>query len=201
MRIEAFEDMVHRAITELRKIGLNEEGLQQSRAWTDIQFWKVVQMLSKFEEVPFDNLCAHPIFKGDATPLTQMERQGLVILNHVNGRPYSLRVGKPIYRTAFTQMAKDEKLAATMGILVAKQLISDEEKKIKQYEEEMDRLAALQHHQHQVVFSGPLWSKGVSTEVRSRFEFLAEKLGESARKIVAWSDQETAYKRLLKLSE
>nr|KAJ3419606.1 mitochondrial escape protein 2 [Polyrhizophydium stewartii] len=192
---DAFDDMVHRAITELRKIGMGEDMDSSKRQWTDVQFWKVAQMLSKFEEVPFDNLCIHPIFKGDPSPLIQMERDGLIILDHANGRPYSLRPGKPIYRTAFKQMNEDEKLVATMGIRTAKQLMADEEKRLKSYEDEMQTLASLNHSS-----SGAAWW-GPGTNVRSRIDFLAEKLGESSRKVVAWSDEETKFKKMLKLAE
>ncbi|KAJ1340912.1 hypothetical protein BSLG_004385 [Batrachochytrium salamandrivorans] len=140
---DAFEDMLHRSVTELRKIGLNAESDKSQHEWTDVQFWKVVQMLSKFGEVPFDNLVMHAIFKGDPLPLMQMERDGLITLTHSYDRPYIVRPGKPIYRTAFTLMTKDDKLVSTMGIMTAKQLISDEEKRIRIMEEEMRALGEL----------------------------------------------------------
>ncbi|KAJ3032905.1 hypothetical protein HK097_005034, partial [Rhizophlyctis rosea] len=69
-----------------------------------------------------------------------MERAGLISLTQQNGRPYGIRAAKPIYRTAFNHMLSDTRLTALMGVLTTKQLIQDEEDRIRRYEEEMARL-------------------------------------------------------------
>jgi hypothetical protein len=57
----------------------------------------------------------HGLFKGDATPLIQMERQGLIRLEMTNSRHTSIKPGKPLYRTAFVQMTKDERQTSVMS--------------------------------------------------------------------------------------
>jgi adenosyl cobinamide kinase/adenosyl cobinamide phosphate guanylyltransferase len=46
----AYEEMIHRAVSELRKMGCLDDPTQKL-AWTSIQFWKIVQLLSKQEKV------------------------------------------------------------------------------------------------------------------------------------------------------
>jgi hypothetical protein len=46
----AYEEMIHRAISELRKMGCLDDP-SQKQPWTSIQFWKIVQLLSKKETV------------------------------------------------------------------------------------------------------------------------------------------------------
>ncbi|KAJ8325077.1 mitochondrial escape protein 2 [Batrachochytrium dendrobatidis] len=195
---DAFDDILHRSVTELRKIGLNEEADKSKHEWNDVQFWKIVQMLSKFDEVPFDHLVMHPIFKGDTQALSQMERNGLITLIHSHGRPYTIRPGKPIYRSAFTLMTQDTRLVSTMGILTAKQLISDEEKKVRVMEEEMCQLGLLQAHDG--ISTASFWTGG-SNHIQSRMDYLASKLGDSAKKISNWNNEEARYRKELKLIE
>ena len=199
---EAFEDIVNRSISELRKIGLGEDTDKSHLPWNPIQFWKVVEILSKFEEVPFDNLCIHPVFKGDSNALIQMERAGILILNYESMRPVSIRVGKPIYRKAFQTMTNDDKLVATMGVMTAKQLVSDEQKKIDQYESELNVLTdVLIQYQKSSSWWRHLLSRSTPFELKKRIDFLVGRLKESSDKVTKWVGDEIRFKKVLKLKE
>ncbi|KAI8927463.1 RNA12 protein-domain-containing protein [Entophlyctis helioformis] len=202
----AFKDMVHRSITELRKIGLGEDTDPATTAathpWSPVQFWKIVSTLSAAPTVPFDALVAHPVFRLDATPLHLMERDGLVVLVHENGRAVSVAPGKPIYRAAFRAMTDDAALVASMGIVTAKTLVKAEEARVRGIEDEMRVLAGVvESAAAGGVLGNAILGSSTHSEVRRRLEFLATLLGESTRKIAAWTDDENKYKKMLKLPE
>ncbi|KND00856.1 uncharacterized protein SPPG_03960 [Spizellomyces punctatus DAOM BR117] len=187
---DAYLEIVLRAVSEIRKLGLGEDvGDQKSLQWTPVQFWKIVQLLSKHDEVLYDQLRFHPLFKGDESPLQAMERAGLIMLSYDNGRPYSLRASRPVYRRAFSQMLTDEGLSAIMGIMTTKQLIADEEENIRKCTAEMNNL-------------NPLAGNGtVKREVNDRLDYLTKALGGSVQKVKALSDEQAKYKNVVKLVE
>ncbi|KAJ3286085.1 mitochondrial escape protein 2 [Borealophlyctis nickersoniae] len=188
--IDAFNDLVLRTVTEIRKIGLNEDQRDQGNyVWSAVQFWKIVQLLSKTDEISYDEVRFHPLFKGEETPLQGMERAGLISLVHQNGRPYGVRLAKPIYRTAFQHMQGDERQTAIMGILTTKQLIADEEEKIKKLEHEVTQLV------------GSLAFKEVRSEVRGRLEYLGKSIASSSQKVKQWSREQAEWKKKVTLKE
>jgi hypothetical protein len=56
----AFADMTHRAVAEVRKIGFPEDPTKSG--WTDIQFFKVAQLLANRPEIQIDDLAVHSLF-------------------------------------------------------------------------------------------------------------------------------------------
>lgn len=136
----AFDDMIHRAVTELRKSGNLEEGNAVKNGWTNIQFWKIVTILAQKPEVQFDELISHPIFSSDANPIISMERAGLVNFVRKNERPFLVKPSRPIFVAAFQKMVEDTKLNSYMGSMTSKKLMSDFTKKIQEFEAELETL-------------------------------------------------------------
>ncbi|KAJ3304692.1 mitochondrial escape protein 2 [Kappamyces sp. JEL0829] len=191
----AFDDMCHKAVSELRKIGFPEDAGKSG--WTSIQFFKIAQILSKQEEVSFDDLVVHPIFGSDPNPILLMERAGLLSIVHFHGRPYSVKPNRPIFREAFKEMVADAKLEAYMGILTNKKLNSDCTKKIQDHEQELDVLGRIAPEK-----GGGAWvPSGSAGPLQSRQIFLAAQIGLLNDKILAYQAKEDAYKKSLKLSE
>ncbi|KAI8820540.1 RNA12 protein-domain-containing protein [Fimicolochytrium jonesii] len=147
---DAYKEIVFRAVNEVRKVGLGEDATTTDTShkirWSPVQFWKVVQILSKAEEVSYDGLRFNAHFKGDEGPIQAMERAGLIGITYDNGRPYGIRASRPVFRTAFQHMLMDQRLSATMGILTTKQQMADEEANIKGITAEMNTLDALSNN-------------------------------------------------------
>ncbi|KAJ3404507.1 mitochondrial escape protein 2 [Chytridiales sp. JEL 0842] len=201
----AFNDIVVRSVTEIRKLGLGEESSSVTskkegefkKEWTTPQFWKIVKLLAKKEEVSFDELRFHPIFKGDETAIQSIERAGLITVGLKNGRPFIVRAGRPIYRTAFKSLIEDTKYAALMDIRLLKALMADEDVKIAKYETEMGKL--VESFSFMADRSGFFTSR--KNDLERRFDFLAGMLGESQKKIADYDAEERRLKALLKLQE
>ncbi|KAJ3100473.1 mitochondrial escape protein 2 [Phlyctochytrium planicorne] len=220
--MRSFHDIVNRSLSEIRKVGLREDASileKDSVDWSPVQFWKIVQLLSKFEEISYDDLRYHALFKGEENAIQAIERAGLISVGLNNGaeacivfitcyvrfpkltgshlgRPFSIKAGKPIFRAAFGELVNDAKLSAIMGIQTAKFLIKDEEAKIAKFEQEMLGLS-----KSLTPSTRDALTRAARRDVESRLDFLARQIGESQRKINEWDNEEKLKKKLLKLAE
>jgi hypothetical protein len=180
-------------VTELRKIGLAEGigGITETPGWTQTQFWHVIAILADHEQVSFDAMRIHPLFKGDASPLMALERSGILSLVLANNRPQYIKPGKPLYRTAFKQMTQDTKQSAVMSILTSKQIISDETKKLQDYEDEIRNISSISYP--------GLWFSKTHPALRDRLYILANYVNQSNAVIAKYSQQSSDAKKTLKL--
>ncbi|KAJ3282971.1 mitochondrial escape protein 2 [Rhizoclosmatium sp. JEL0117] len=198
---KAFNDIVVRGETEIRKVGLFEDatpGLlanakEEKKSWNAVQMWKIVQLLTKYDEVSYDDLRFHPLFKGDEAPIQAIERAGLISVVLKEGRPYIIKPGRPVYRTAFTRLQSDKKYAAIMGLKTVKVLMNDELAKVKDYEAELATLTG-QVSTDRMSFWG-------ASDLKGRVTFLAGLIGECHGKLKALDAEERRLKKIVKLVE
>ncbi|KAI8909477.1 RNA12 protein-domain-containing protein [Powellomyces hirtus] len=201
---DAYQEIVVRAINEVRKLGLGEDAIAHpspttpvvstlgggnKNTWTPIQFWKIVQLLTKHDEISYDGTRFHAFFKGDESPLQAMERAGLISITYDAGRPYALRASRPVYRTAFMHMLADRRLAATMGILTTKQGIADEEDAFRKTVGEMKTLIDLHDH------------KTVKRVVSDRLAALRDAFKAHVDKIAQLNNEQKAHKAVVAIDE
>ncbi|KAJ1542923.1 mitochondrial escape protein 2 [Cladochytrium tenue] len=200
----SFADIVVRTVTEVRKVGLHEDAVREAgsasaaaaaaaQGWTPVQMWRIVQALAKAEEVSYDEMRTHPVFKGDEAPILAIERAGLISVSLYNGRPYSIRAGRPVYRSAFAALLADEKYAAVMSSKLAKSLIADEEAKLRHAEEELALLARVSFEGS----NGAGVGRSARADLRARAEFLARAVAESQAKVAALDADDRAYKKAI----
>ncbi|KAJ3263564.1 mitochondrial escape protein 2 [Chytriomyces hyalinus] len=197
--LKSFNDMVVRSETEIRKSGLFEDvgaavssKSETATEWSTVQMWKIVQLLTKFEEISYDDLRYHALFKGDEAPIQAIERAGLISVGHKDGRPYTIKAGRPLYRSAFSRLQSDPKYAAIMGLKTVKALSTDELAKLSALENELKTITG------QADSRLSWWARG---EVRKRVDFLAKMIGESQRKLAALDAEERKLKKVVKLEE
>ncbi|KAJ3351769.1 mitochondrial escape protein 2 [Entophlyctis luteolus] len=200
----ALNDMVVRIETEIRKVGLTDDvnssaaesddfGIGVRKEWTAVQAWKVVELLAKYKEVSFDDLRFHPLFNGDEAPILSMERAGLVAIDLREGRPFTVKVGRPIFRSAFSRLLADKKFAAAMRLKTVKVLMKDEHEKLAALENELS-----------VITGSPsidLMNMWASASLRRRVNFLGKCIGEVHSKLAALDGEERRLKKLLVLAE
>ena len=123
--------MITKSVTEIRK--LNEKDSK----WTIPQFWKIVELFSKSEQLDFQTVRFNNIFNGNDEPLFAMESLGLVTIIWKDGRPMFLKCGRPLYQSVFQRMMSDTKLKAAMNIITCKFIQKNEQTKLEVYEKEM----------------------------------------------------------------
>ncbi|KAJ3204448.1 mitochondrial escape protein 2 [Entophlyctis luteolus] len=198
---KALNDIIVRIESEVRKVGLFDDAIGQGAAssvaakkeWTTVQMWKIIQLLAKYNEVSYDDLRYHPLFKGDETAIQSIERAGLVTIGLHEGRPYVVKAGRPIHRAVFTRLQADTKYAAIMGLKTVKALMSDETTKLKDCETELSTLTG----QISTDILG-IWG---ASDLRKRADFLAKQVGESHEKLAKLDAEERKLKKVVKLLE
>jgi hypothetical protein len=118
-------------------------------------------------------------FKGDENALRGMESAELISIGTHDGRPSTIRPGKPVYRWVFERLVDDAPFRATQEIASNEKQIAASESAIQRYEDELQRLRTVEQ-----LDSGWFgWFLGGRTNIWERERFLLRKLGDANRKV------------------
>jgi len=194
---DAFNSMISETVLELRKKGFGEDEEEAKKLkWTPIQFWKVAQSLGgEEEEISYDNLKFHDIFNGDDSAIRAMEDNELIYVVYKDGRPYSIRAYRPLYRSGFKRMMTDSRFSASMCIATSKYLINSETKKIREYEDEINILVHILSGKHE---GEGVKGRSNRQELERRIETVVSLIRESNDKCNRWQMDGRVCKNLLK---
>lgn len=153
------------------------------RSWTPEQAWLIVKSLAGVESIRYNELLLSDIFKsgGEAT-LQALEQAEMINIVSSNGRPTSIKPGKPVYMAAFKQLTEDHVLKSRMDLAILSQLIKIETQGIDKYEAELHLLGKL---------------PGNPVETRGRSKWLLDKLFAGQNKIEQYERESSALKRVL----
>ncbi|KAI9034014.1 RNA12 protein-domain-containing protein [Hyaloraphidium curvatum] len=115
---ECYDDLVTKVISEVRKAGFGDNPDEAAKLpWKASQFWHIVKVLADNETASYDDVKNSGAFAGNDAPLMALEDAEIIALEYDKGRPYEIRVGRPIAREAFKQMVhNDPKFAAAMNV-------------------------------------------------------------------------------------
>lgn len=69
--------------------------------------------------------------------LSALEQKELITVSTVNGRPATIRPGRPIYHAAFKYLTQDDILRNRLDLGIAREMIKRENEKIAKYENEL----------------------------------------------------------------
>lgn len=114
------------------------------RKWTPEQAWLIIESLASTDSLRYNEVLLSDIFKsgGEAT-LQALEQAEMISIVSSNGRPTSIKPGKPVYAAAFRQLIEDHVLKAKMDLAVLTQLVKVETSGIDKYEAELHLLGSL----------------------------------------------------------
>ena len=114
------------------------------RNWTPEQAWLIVKSLASTECLRYNELLLSDVFKsgGEAT-LQALEQAEMISIVSSNGRPMSIKPGKPVYTAAFKQLTADHVLKARLDLAILMESIKVETAKIDKYEAELSLLGNL----------------------------------------------------------
>lgn len=115
-----------------------------SRAWTTEQAWYLIKALATSGPVRYNAILLSDTYKanGDAV-LQALEQAELITIVTQNGRPHSVRPGKPVYQAAFRYLTRDHVLQARLDLGVLTELIKVETAGIEKCEGELGLLGSL----------------------------------------------------------
>ncbi|KAJ7903824.1 RNA12 protein-domain-containing protein [Mycena olivaceomarginata] len=101
----AVEDIIYREVNEVRKKAFGDDAEDaKNLPWGREQAWALFKLLSKNSELPYHEVLLEFPFKGDEAPLRSMEHAELISIGTHNGRPSTIRPGKPVFRAVFERL-------------------------------------------------------------------------------------------------
>lgn len=130
-------------------------------------------------QVPYYDMLIDFPFKGDDSALRGMENAELIAIGTYEGRPSTIRPGKPVYRWVFERLVNDTVFQATQEIAFNEKQIGSAESTIQKCEDELQRLKTVED-----MDGGWFrWVRGGRRGIRERERLLLRKLGEANRKV------------------
>ena len=154
------------------------------RQWTPEQAWLLVKSLSETDSLRYNELLLSDILKPTAeTTLQSLEQAELISIVSSNGRPTSIKPGKPVYAAAFRQLVADNVLRSRLDLAILSALTKIETKGIEKFEEELRLLGQL---------------PGSPTEVKGRTQWLLDKLYVGHRKVEQYEREGAGLKKVLR---
>jgi hypothetical protein len=138
---EAKEEILQQSMAGAKSFLFTQD---KSFAWSRVQLWQTMLMLASapIGAALYDDILFN-IFLGEESGLKGLIRVDLLRLDNSTGIDF-IRAGSPVYLEAFRRMANSPKLRPGLDLQVAKYYISSEQDKINKYEEELNKIAAVQ---------------------------------------------------------
>lgn len=139
-----------------------------------------MKALAQEGEIPFNQVVIHDLFRLDEEPIQNLEQAEMIQIVINNGRPYSIKPGRPVYQAAFQRLLEDKVLTAKMDLVSLKAIVKGEEVVIEKAEKEMEAL-------------GPL-----PKQPKGRMEYLLEKVAVAQAKVAEAEKKMAGLKKMLK---
>lgn len=177
---KAVREITDQSASEILKMYILDS---TTRNWTPEQAWLLVKSLAASESLRYNEILLSDVFKsgGEAT-LQALEQAELITIVSSNGRPTSIKPGKPVYSAAFRQVTGDHVLKAKLDLAILSELIKIETQGIDKCESELSLLGKL---------------PGSPKEARGRAKYLLGKLYASQDKIEKYEKEGGALKKVL----
>ena len=139
----AVRQIIEQSASEILKMYLLDVD-SATRKWTPQQAWLLVKELAANETLKYNELLLSDTFKSNGEGVLQsLEQAELISISSKNGRPMSIKPGKPVYQSAFEYLAEDEVLKARLDLAILTESISTENATVDKCEKELEVLAAL----------------------------------------------------------
>ncbi|KAJ6466338.1 RNA12 protein-domain-containing protein [Mycena sanguinolenta] len=187
---DAVEDIIHRETSEVRKKAFGDDAEDaKNLLWGREQAWLLFKQLSQKSELPYHQVLLEFPFKGDEAPLRSMEHAELISIGTHNGRPSTIRPGKPVFRAVFERLVNDSIFRATQDIAFNEKMITGEETTVKACEQELLSLKEIgRDFEH-------WWGGNAASSTRSRY--LLTKMQAATLKIEALERRNIELKKVL----
>ena len=178
---KAVKEIIDQSASEIIKMFLLSGA--EDRHWSSQQAWTIVKMLAKTDVVRYNEIVmAAPFSKNSDQALAALEQAELISVQSSNGRPYSVKPGRPVYQTAFKRLVEDRVLAAKMDLALLGDSISGENGTIDTCEQELRLLAEMPKQ---------------PGEVAARIQWLLSKIQAGQTNIEAYEKESAGLKRVL----
>ncbi|CUM64078.1 uncharacterized protein PRCAT00001667001 [Priceomyces carsonii] len=143
---DAIKEMVVQAAEQITTFFLSNSKAKSDETWNTSQVWVIMKLLSENHSISFDELTKSSLFKDvqeTQATLSTLEKHDLVCLQKDKGILNSICSGRPLFKAAFKELVNDPKIYKIYETNYLNNLISLENKKIMQYEDELHRIRNL----------------------------------------------------------
>lgn len=153
-----------------------------SQQWSHEQAWHLIKTLahSKDGSVSYNHVLESDLFKSNSQALRELEQAEFISIVSVNGSPKRVRAGRPVYQAVFKRLTEDKTLSSRLNLEILSQLISNENKSIGKYEEELLLLGKLPKQPR---------------ELTGRIQWLLDKVYNSQNKIAKYEAESAALQK------
>lgn len=171
---KAVQEIIDQSSSEILKMYLLLNS--DNREWTSAQAWTLVRNLASKECLRYNEVLLETAFSGPGgdKAIQALEQAELITVQSSNGRPWSIKPGKPVYQPAFQQLVADNVLRAKMELGLLGEAIGGENKAIDKYEQEL-RLIGELPKQPGELFRRMRWLLGKIESGQRRVEELEER--------------------------
>ncbi|KAF5324550.1 hypothetical protein D9611_004476 [Ephemerocybe angulata] len=192
---DAVEEIVNQNVSELRKNAFGDDmDDAKSLPWSREQVWHIINLLSKKPEIAYYDIIADFPFKGDETALRNMEHAELISITTKDGRPSTIRPGKPVFRWVFDKLVQDPVFHAAQEINYNDKAIAKNESTVKACEEELRLLGEIMASEPKPWYG---WIVSRRSAARERARYVAEKMLKAEKKVQALDRRNDALKKAL----
>ncbi|KZF20614.1 hypothetical protein L228DRAFT_249385 [Xylona heveae TC161] len=179
----AVHEIVEQSASEVLKMYIfgTESG---QRKWTQEQAWLLIKQLAEKDSLRYNEVLLSDTYKsGGEDALRALEQAELITIISANGRPYSIKPGKPVYQAAFKTLIGDRVLNSRLDLGILTELIKIETASIDKYEGELNRLGALPKQ---------------PSQLSSRISWLLDKIAGCQDRIMKYETDSVVLKKVLK---
>ena len=147
--VEAILEIIEQSASEILKMYILDSA---TRSWTPAQAWELIKSLASSGKIRYNEVLLSDTFKaGGESTLQAFEQAELITVVSSNGRPYSIKPGKPVYQAAFKRLTEDHVLKARLDLAILTELTKIETQSIDKYESELNLLANLPKQPGEIV--------------------------------------------------
>ena len=182
---KAVNEIIDQSASEILKMyifGSDDEG--GKRHWNTEQAWLLIKQLAQKESLRFNELLLDEIFKSGGEPVLRALEQAelITIVSGPNGRPSTIRAGKPVYNSAFKRLTQDKVLRSHLDMSILTNLTKIENATIDKVENELLLLSKL---------------KSQPSQTAGRVQYLLAKLVASQGKVERYEGEIKVLKKVM----
>ena len=179
---KAVEEIIDQSASEILKMYILDVD-RATRAWTPEQAWLLIKHLAGTDQIRYNEILLSDTYKsGGEKTLQALEQAELISVVNCNGRPYSIKPGKPVYTAAFKALTQDHVLTAKLDLAILADLTKLETAVLDKYEAELQLLSRLPKQ---------------PAELAPRIKWLLGKLAAGQSKVEKYERESTDLKKVL----
>lgn len=162
----------------------SDETSDSQRQWTSEQAWLLIKELASKETLRYNEVLLSDTYKTSGEKvLRALEQAELIsIVSGPNGRPSSIKPGKPVYQPAFKRLTEDNVLRSRLDLAILTELIGIENKNVEKFENELLMISQLSAQPRQLA---------------PRVQWLLGKLAASQGKVEGYENESAVLKKVL----